>query len=483
MNRLSLLKAMVIAGAAAAASSTLTDASAQTIDDAMASAYRTNPQLLSSRAQLRALDEGVPQALSGWRPTVTLNGSLGKARDVTRRQTTLPGDVSGGTTVTEGPRTPDAASVQLTQPLYRGGQTLAQTSQAENNVQAGRASLVSVEQQVLLQAATAYANLLRDQATLELSINNEEVLRRQLEQTQNQFDVGQVTRTDVSQAEARLEQARAAHIQAEGNLASTGATYERITGQTAPPKVSTPHLPPYLPQNYDDVRAGIANNPDIVAARYNEKAAADAVDVFLGQKLPLVNLTGIIQRNTETGGGVGRGVQQDNATVAVTVTMPLYQAGLIDAQARQAKETAGQRRIDIQTQQRSTIEVGVQNWDLLNSARAQVTSFTSQVRASEIALEGITEEQRVGLRTVIEVLNAEQDLFTARVNLVSAQRDETVFAYQLAASVGHLTAAELALQVELYDAVAHYNDVRGRWYGTNIDNPDRNARGLTSGTP
>jgi outer membrane protein len=483
MDRLLLLKVVIVAGGAAAVCALPCGASAQTIDDAMVAAYQTNPQLLSTRAQLRALDEGVPQALSGWRPTVTLNGSIGKATDTNRSRTNAGGDSPYTTTIQDRSRTPDTANIQLTQPLYRGGQTLAQTSQAENNVQAGRASLVSTEQLILLQAATAYANLLRDQATLDLSINNEEVLRRQLEQTQNQFDVGQVTRTDVAQAEARYQQAIAARIQAEGNLASTRETYERVVGQPAPARAVAPHLPPNLPRNVEEVRVGVLSNPDIVAARFNEKAAVDAVDVFLGQKLPLVNLTGIIQRNTETGGGVGRGTQQDNATVAVTVTMPLYQAGLTDAQARQAKETAGQRRIDIQTIQRSTIEVGVQNWDLLASARAQVESFTAQVRAATIALEGISEEQRVGLRTVVEVLNAEQDLFTARVNLVSSQRDETVFSYQLASSVGRLTAAELRLPVQLYDPVAHYNLTRGRWFGTNIDDPlDRNAKSLTSGS-
>jgi len=475
------MRAMLLAGGAVMAAAFAGGAAGQTIDDAMASAYRTNPQLLSSRAQLRALDEGVPVALSGWRPTVTLNGSLGKAYDINRSRTTTSGVES--TSVAERYRTPDSANIQITQPLYRGGQTVASTSQAENSVQAGRATLMSTEQTVLLQAATAYTNLLRDQATLELSINNEEVLRRQLEQTQNQFEVGQVTRTDVAQAEARYEQARAARTQAEGNLASTGATYERVIGQPAPARVSPPHLPPYLPRNLDEVMSGLANNPDIVAARFNEKAAADAVDVFLGQKLPLVNLTGIVQRNTETGGGTGRGVQQDDATIAVTVAMPLYQAGLIDAQARQAKETAGQRRIDIQTQQRSTTETAVQNWDLLSSARAQVVSFEAQVRAAAIAFEGIQEEQRVGLRTVIDVLNAQQDLFSARVNLVTAQRDEVVFAYQLAASVGHLMAADLNLPVEIYDPTAHYRDVRGRWYGTNVSNPDQNARSLTPGSP
>ena len=482
-RRFQAWKAALAGGAAAVLSmGSAGGAAAQTIDDALAAAYRSNPQLLSARAQLRALDEGVPAALSGWRPTVTLNGSLGKAYDVSRsRSNSTPGP-GYTTTVLDRYRTPDSASLQVSQPLYRGGQTLASVSQAENNVQAGRAALMSTEETVLLQAATAYANLLRDQATLDLSANNEQVLRAQLEQTQNQFQVGQVTRTDVSQAEARLQQGVAARIAAEGNLASSRAAYEQVIGEPAPPRATPAHLPPNLPTSDAQVRKEISDNPNIVAARYNEKAAADAVDTFLGQKLPQVNLTGIVQRNTETGGGVGRGTQLDDATVAVTVTLPLYQAGLIDAEARQAKQTAGQRRIDVQTQQRSIEASAVQNWDLLNSARAQIESFQAQVHAAEIALDGVQQEQRVGLRTVIEVLNAEQDLFTARVSLVGAQRDEVVDAYQLDASVGHLLATELNLPVDLYDPVKHYDDTRGRWFGTSIDDAGGRGSSLAPGS-
>jgi outer membrane protein len=240
-------------------------------------------------------------------------------------------------------------------------------------------------------------------------------------------------------------------------------------GMLAPARVAPAHLPPNLPRSVEEVRSGVVNNPDFIAARFNEKAAADAVDVILGQKLPTVNLTGTLQRNTESGGGTGRGVQQDSGAVAVTVTMPLYQAGLTDAQARAAKQTAGQRRIDIETSRRATIETGVTSWDALNSARAQMQSLQAQVRAATIAHEGVTEEQRVGLRTVIEVLNAEQDLFVARTNLISAQRDEVAFAYQLSQTVGRLLATELGLPVDIYDPVRHYSAERGRWFGTSID--------------
>ncbi len=465
MRRFSL-KAALLAGSALVFAASWTPASAQTIDDALTAAYRTNPQLLAQRAALRALDEGVPQALSSWRPTVTLSGSLGKARDTTRTTNT----VTENTSIVERYRTPDLASLSLTQPLYRGGRTLASTSQAENRVQQGRANLHSVEQAVLLQAATDYANLLRDQATLELNTNNEQRLGRELEATRDRFQVGEVTRTDVSQAEARLAQARAARTTADGNLISTRAAYERDIGSLPPARLAPTRLPQNLPQSEAEARSGAANHPDFIAARFAEKASADAIDVVLGEKLPTVSLTGSIARNTEN---QTRGVQQDTGSVALTVSVPLYQAGEPDARARVAKQQHGQQRLTVDLQRRSTIETAVRAWDGLAIARGQIESFQAQIRSAEVALEGVQQEARVGLRTVLDVLNAEQELFQARVSLVTSQRDEAVFAYTLLAATGRLTAGDLGLPVDIYDPTRYYNETRGRWFGTGISSEDQ----------
>ena len=220
-----------------------------------------------------------------------------------------------------------------------------------------------------------------------------------------------------------------------------------------------------MPNGAGEIESGVLANPDIVAARYNEKAAADAVDVLLGQKLPTVNLNGVVQRNTET---ETRGVQQDNATVSLSVTFPLYQAGLTDAQTRAAKQTAGQSRIDLETTRRQVLQAALQNWSLFEAARAQVQAFDVQVQSAQVAFNGVQAEQRVGTRTVQEVLNAQQDLFAAQVNLIGAQRDNVVFSHQLASSLGGLTAVQLALPVEIYDPVKNYRDSRERWYGTSI---------------
>lgn len=444
------------------------ESAAQTIDDALATAYRTNPSLAAERARLRALDEGVPRALSGWRPTVTLSGSTGRARDQNRQEDMI----NHNTTSVGRLRSPDNATLTVTQPLYRGGRTLADTSRAEHLVQRGRAVLQGAEQTVLLDAATAYANLLRDQATLDLNINNEQVLTRQLQAARDRFQVGEITRTDVSQAEARLERARADRIQAEGNLTSSRSTYERVIGEVPPPRLASARLPQNLPRSENEARDATANHPDVIAAGFQERAAKDDVDLVTGEKLPTVNLNGNLIRDTEAS---TRGFQRDTASVTVSVSVPLYQAGQTDARVREAKQVAGQRRLELDEQKRRTQESARRNWEALTTARARIQAFQAQIRAAEIAFDGVEQEARVGLRTVLDVLDAEQELFNAKVNLVGAQRDEIVASYQLASAVGRLSAAELALPVEIYDPARYYNESRERWTGTDPVDSERPA--------
>jgi TolC family type I secretion outer membrane protein len=456
------LQDWLLAGTALAIFGGMAGVSAQTIDDALSTAYRTNPALQAERARLRALDEGVPRALSGWRPTVTLSGSAGRGRDQNRQVDT----VNDRETTTGRVRTPDSASLTLSQPLYRGGRTLAETSRAENLVQRGRAVLQGVEQTVLLDAATAYANVLRDQATLDLNVNNEQVLTRQLQAARDRFQVGEITRTDVSQAEARLERARADRIQAEGNLTSSRSTYERVIGAVPSSRLAAARLPINLPRSEGEAIEGAASHPDVIASRFNEKAAADDVDLVAGEKLPTVSLNSSLARNTETD---TRGFQRDRGEVTVSVSVPLYQAGSVDARVREAKQTAGQRRLEAGDQRRRTQESARRNWEALTTSRARITAFEAQIRASEIALDGVEQEARVGLRTVLDVLDAEQELFTAKVNLVGARRDEVVASYQLSSSTGRLSAAELGLPVDVYDPTRYYNETRDRWTGTGVD--------------
>lgn len=436
-------------------------ASAQSIEETLAAAYRTNPLLQAERARQRATDETIAQALSNWRPSVTVSSDIGRARDWSSTTDTIRKTV----TETERLRSPATVSGVVRQPLYRGGRTVAETSRAENNIQRGRALLQGVEQQVLLDAATAYLNLLRDTAVLELNINNEQVLTKQLAATRDRFQVGEVTRTDVAQAEARIARARADRIQAEGNLTSTRANYRRVVGE-APGKIQPARLPPNLPASESNAVQRISENPAVLAAVFNEKAARDNVDVIAGELLPTVNLQGTLSRAEET---QTRGADRDSASVQLTFAVPLYQQGLVEARIREAKQTAGQRRIEMEDARRKATEDTTRSWEALNTARARMTAIQAQVRAAEIALEGVIQESRVGSRTVLDVLDAEQELLNAKVQLVQSQRDEVVAAYQLTSATGQLTALKLGLEVELYDPTRNYAETRGRWWGTSIN--------------
>ncbi len=440
---------------------------AQTIEETLAKTYRTNPQLLADRARLRATDEGVPRALSNWRPTVSLSAEAGRGRDRLRSENSIT-DI---TTRSYQSRTPQTATLSIIQPLYRGGRTLAETSRAENLVLQSRAQLHSTEQSVLLDAATAYTNLLQDQAVLDLNINNEQVLQRQLDAARDRFQVGEITRTDVSQAEARLSRARADRIQAEGNLTSSRANFLRVVGEP-PGRLSPARVPSNLPSSETQAIQFAADNPAVVSARFAERAALDDVDLIAGEKLPTVSLQGDLSRQDES---QTAGFQRDVAEITAVLSVPLYQAGSTDARVREAKHIASQRRIAVEDTLRRAQEDATRTWEALTTARARIQAFQAQIRAAEIALEGVEQEARVGSRTVLDVLDAEQELLDAKVNLVRAQRDEIVAGYQLAAATGRLTAQELKLPVEIYDPTLHYNRTRDRWFGTDVLREDTAA--------
>ena len=427
-------------------------ASAQTLDEALVATYNNNPQLLAERAQLRVVDEQVPQALSGWRPTVTATASAGIARDETR----LP-----GRTVTQNIN-PLSIGATVSQPLYRGGRTVANTERAVFSVQAQRAQVISVEQQVLQIAVQAYMNLFRNIAVVQLNANNVEVLRRQLDAAQDRFRVGEVTRTDVAQAESRLARAIADRREAEGNVEIAKATFERITG-LIPTQVSFPtRVPKAPPSRTEAVRLAEANNPSVIGAKFVELSARSNVRSITGELLPTVSLDASVQRFEES----QNADQKDTtATVVARVTVPLYEAGSTYSRVREAKQLAGRRRVDIETQRRIAVEQANSRWDALVTARARIDALRENIRAAQIALDGVQQEAAVGSRTVLDILDAEQELFNARVNLVSSQRDEMVGVYDLTAATGRLTARDLGLNVELYNMDAYYNAVKDKWIG------------------
>ena len=431
---------------------------AQTLQQALAQAYANNPTLQAARARLRAVDENVAQALSGWRPTVTVQSRAGAAEGTTRVRGVSRDDDRGLF----------SASATLVQPLYRGGRTTAQVRRAENQVLAERANLIAVEQQVLFDAITAYVNVIRDQEVLRLAENNVRVLERQLQAARDRFRVGEITRTDVAQAEARLEGARAQRLAAQGELEASRAAYERVIGEAPRSLVAPPAIRPIAATAAEAARLAEVNNPQVVRALYDEQAAIANIDVVFGELLPSVNLEASAFRNDNV---AQEGTRATGSQIVAAVSVPLFQGGQEHARVRQAKQEAARAREAVLEARRQVAETARRAWETLNSSRAQITARQAQVRANEIALEGVQREALVGSRTTLDVLNAEQELLDSRVALVRATRDLVVASYALAATAGRLTARDLALPVTIYDPREHYSATRDRWIGTDATVP------------
>lgn len=430
----------------------LNPAQAQALNDALALAYQANPTLEAARAELRAVDELVPQARAGFLPQVSATGDVGRYKQE-----------SGSTDLLWNQK---EVTAQIVQPIYRGGRTVASLSRAEALVQAQRASLVATEQSVLLAAATAYSDVVRDQAVLELNINNEQVLKRQLEAARDRFRVGEITRTDVSQSESRLALSTSNRIAAEGQLSASRAVFARLMGQ-APEKLTQPAPTVELPKSLEStVAMAEQNNPSVLAAKYSERAADAAIDATAGELLPSVSVIGTYSRTWDQPGTLG---ELDQGSIIARVTIPIYEAGETTSRVRQAKQTAQQRRIEIDEASRQARETGIRAWEALVTARASILSRKEQVRAANIALEGVRQEATVGSRTVLDTLDAEQEYLNAQVNLVQAERDEIVAIFQVLSATGQLTAGRLGLPVPTYDYEAHYNNTRGKLWGLSAD--------------
>jgi outer membrane protein len=434
-------------------------AQAQTMTQALAESYNTNPQLLAQRALLRATDEQVPQALSGWRPTVNFTGQLGGARS------------SFATGVPPAPRITafstfyqNALNLQVTQQVYSGGRTVAQTRQAVNTVQSTRAQTLAVETSVFQAVAQAYLDVVRDQALVEVNRNNVAVLRKQLEATQDRFRVGEVTRTDVAQAESSLAQAVGTLTAADGQLRQSQAEYVRVVGHS-PGRLLLPRERPTLPVTREEaLNLAATANFNVISANFAELAARDNIDVVRGQLLPQISLVGGLLRSFAPSITLNGSLEQE-ASITAQMTMPLYEGGAIYSQTRQAQQTVGQRRSQVDDARRASVQTATDAWETLKAARASIASFAAAVRAAQIALEGTQQEALVGTATTLDVLIQNQQLLTTQQQLIVAEHDAALAEYNLAASIGRLIAPELHLPVQLYDMERHYKEVRDKWIG------------------
>lgn len=423
-------------------------AKAQSLDQALATAYISNPTLSAAQAALRRTDESVPQALAGWRPSADLSAGGGYAADL--------GDNGNGST--QGNLSGSQGAVvsfdfRVRQPIYNFV-TPPTISQAKDNVKAERARLLSSEQDVLLHAATAYMDVLRNQAILEDTTNQLQQLERDLATAQHRFELGELRNSDVAQSEASVAHARAQRTVAEGNLATARATFAQVIGRP-PETLSLPPEPQGLPASQEEAVNRSADAPAVTAANYAEKAANDGVDISTGQQLPQFAIQGDAGASTQS--------------VLAVMSVPLSRGGALDSQVRAAKQLQVQRQQERDAELRQAQQAAVQAWQSYQSAKSNVESSTAQLKSAQLAAEGIRREASLGLRTVTDMLIAQQQVLDAEVNLITARRDTLVSAYQLLASVGGLTAQGLGLDVPYYNPKVHYDQVHDKWWGSSID--------------
>jgi outer membrane protein len=440
---------------------------ADTIEAALVRAYQGNPQLNAQRATVRATDENVPQALSGYRPKVALTASAGY--QYTDTNSTFGGSANQIVrSEVHGTDPPRSAGLTITQTLYNGNQTANKTRAAESQVSGAREGLRVLEQTILLAAATIYMDYLRDAAIVEVQRSNVRVLEQTLKQTRDRFSVGEVTRTDVAQSEAQLAAGKTQLLAAEATLTTTKANFRRIIGNEpealAPGSPVDRFLPGTLP---GAVELSLIENPNVTAAMYGIDVNFLQVKVNEGALLPTVTMQASVQQAYEQSMQVYRSF---GASAIAQVAVPIFQGGAEYSLIRQSKETLAQQRLVLEQTRDQTRANTVTAWGQLVAGKAQVASAQSQVTASEIALNGVREEAKAGQRTTLDVLNAQQALVNARVALVTAQHDRVVASYAVLSSVGRLSPQVLKLPTNVYDPSVHYQQVRDSWVG--VRTPD-----------
>lgn len=439
-----------------------TSARAESLPEALVKAYQTNPQLNAERARQRATDENVPQALAGYRPQIiaSLSAGLQQVRDL------LPGNVVQSATLK-----PWIIGVTVTQTLFNGFKTANSVRVAELQVQSGREALRNVGQGVLLDAVTAYTNVLANQSLVDAQRTNVAFLRETLEITQRRLKAGDVTPTDTSQAEARLSRGLADLNAAEVNLAVSQATYSQVIGSPPSQLRAADTVDRYLPRNRDDATTmAIKENPAVVAATFDVDVASTTIRVAESSLMPTVTLQGSASHSVDSDETLGT-FRTDQASILGQINQPIYDGGTAASQTRQAKELAAQSRmvLDQVRSQARTAAVGA--WVANEGAKIAVTASESEVRAATVALQGVQKEAQGGQRTTVDVLNSEADLVSAKARLIGAQRDRVIASYTLLSAIGKLDVKTLALNTPDYLPEVHYHQVRDAWEGLRTTTP------------
>jgi len=438
---------------------TSTDTSTSTFIDqnlktALEYVYANHPALKAKREELKATDESVAQAISGFRPNVSAGLSKGRQRSGNVNDTWNYGDTK-------------ARTLDVEQPIFNGGGTIASFKAAKETVKAKRAELSALEQQTLYDAVVAYTDVVEKQAVLALNQKNVDVLNQQLSATKARFDVGMLTITDVAQATSRLATAQSSERQSLGDLEVAKAAFKRVIGYDAPAKIDMPPVPAGIPSDMVQANEIAKNNsPILEAAKRSEKAAENNIYVNGAEILPSVTLQGTMSRTDGVSSGFTGALSHISSdAVKLNVNIPIYQSGAEWSRLRAARNSAQQAKFNTMDTHEAVVESVATAWESFKTAQAIIISNESAVNATETALDGVRKENEFGVRTVLDVLDAEQENFTAKVELIKAQRAEKIMAYRLIATVGKLTSKELGLNTEVENPKEHYDSVKYQLLG------------------
>jgi outer membrane protein len=440
-----------------------------TLGDALSAAYETNPTLAAQQANLRAVDEQVAQANAAWRPSVNAQASWGVEQFGFRTtQIANPTPPPATFSINKFTEHPLQGELTVTQPIFRGGRTYAEVRRAKALVRSGRAQLTNIEQAVLLQGVTAYMDVVRDTAIVQLRQQNVTLLTKQRDSTRIQFKAGALTRTDVAQSEARLAGAQADLTTAQGQLATSRANFMQTIGRPAETLENEPALPKLPIGEADMIALAQKQYPLLISAQETERAASFAIDDAYGALAPSLSVQGqyFYSQGSFSGSSVGTPGGADHGVALLgLLNVPIYQGGADHAAIRQAVELDQQAKENVNAETRQAEQSATSAWELFQSAQGTIASSKATEDADAIAFQGVSREQQVGGRTILDVLNAQQELLNAQVAVVSAEHNTVVAAYQVLAAAGTLTAKDLGLKVKLYDPVAHYDDDESRWIG------------------
>lgn len=430
------------------------------LNDALVTAYNSAPQLLRERALLQQTDEGVPKALSGWRPTVSVGASANY-----NQSTYITYPFGGSFRYSQQFAAPGYnAGVTVTQPLFAGGRTVASTRQAMHSVMQERAHLLQIEQQVFQNVVSAYVSLTQAHRLLDLTKRNEETLAGQVRLTTSQFGLNQATQTDVLQARSQYEAARAATRQAESDLGVAEAAFQRQVG-TPPPHDLAPPQPLVLPvaQETDAARLAVTNAPQVIGAQYAVAAGQDAVKVAFAALMPQISAQASFQHQINQNDAK---FTEDGEMATIQASIPLYQGGSEYAAIRAAHRAVDAARHDLDDQRRAAIQAADSAWRKWQADRDQLARNREAVSLGEAALRAIQQQELLGVRTTFEVLQQQQLLFQQQRTLIQNIANTVQDSYALAAAIGRLTARDLALDVALYDPATHLKEVKWKMIGT-----------------